>query len=346
MLNPSELSVIAKSPSPASWEKVVAAADALSPAEAADGVAALEDAVKDWSPDPARRWWSSMTAWRTKDAARWVSGELRRAPLAWMHEIMAGTHALKHSLLRAARFDGTKATATNAANLFASPHLHNLRVLDAGRDVKLARAFFKKLAAAKNLGALDTLVYYPLQFGGGEELAAAKSLGALKHLHLRAIVYSTDNRACTADVEALFAAPWISQLETLESCMGQSTGWSRLAEIYAPLRAHSARLTSLRRLVLSDSSRLDELVAAPVLDQIEEMVLQFESAKELHAVLLALEAREFPRLKVLDVSQQGSANMLPKKTYFEPMSESELRSLVGPMKLAKQAETTRFAAAE
>lgn len=334
-MDPSKLDALARAPSAAGWASVTAAADALSPVEAHKDLAGLERAVQGWAPDPVRRWWSSMSAWRVKDAASWVSGELRRAPLSWMQEILGGAHAPKHSLVRAVSLEGTKANATNAARLLESPHLSNLRVLDIGRDVKLARAFYKKLAKAKNLGAIDTLTYYPLQLGGGEELAAATNLGALRHLHLRAIVYSSSNSACAADVDALFRAPWIGGLETLESSMGRSTGWYRSASIYEPLREHSARLTSLRRLVLHDTYLLNELVAAPVLDQLEELVVQVEDAKALKAVLAALDARGLPRLRRLDVSQHRYANT-QKKDSFTPLSEKELRSIVGATDLAKQ----------
>ena len=335
MMDPSALADVARTPSAASWAKVTAAADTLTPAGAPGGLADLERAVQGWAPDPVRRWWSSMSAWRVKDADSWVSGELRRAPLSWVQEILGGGHAPKHSLVRAVSLEGTKATAASAARLFESPHLHNLRVLDTGRDVKLARAFFKKLAKAKNLGALDTLTYYPLQLGGGEELAAATNLGALRHLHLRAIVYSTSNSACAADVDALFRAPWLEGLETLESSMGRSTGWTRSASIYKPLHEHSARLTSLRRLVLHDTTGLEDLVAAPVLDQLEELVVQVDSAKTLKIVLEQLDARGLPRLRVLDVSQHRYANA-QKKDPFTPLSEKELRSIVESTKLAKQ----------
>jgi hypothetical protein len=334
-MNPQDLDDLARTPSAAGWANVTAAADALTPAQAPKGLADLEGAVKGWTPDPMRRWWSSMTAWRVKDAASWVAGELRRAPLAWVKGILGGVHAPKHALVRAVSLDGTKATAANAARLFESPHLQNLRVLDTGRDVKLARAFFKKLAQAKNLGSIDTLVYYPLQLGGGEELAAATNLTALKHLHLRAIVYSKNNSACAADVDALFRAPWIGGIETLESSMGRSTGWYRLASIYKPIREHSARLTSLRRLVLHDMSWFEELIAAPVLDQIEELVIQVENAKALTSVLGELDARGLPRLRRLDVSQHRYANA-QKRDSFTPLSDEELRSIVEATKLSKQ----------
>lgn len=330
-MEPSELDDIARAPSASAWTKVIAAADAGSQA----GLADLERAVQGWAPDPVRRWWSSMTAWRVKDSASWVAGELRRAPPSWVQEILGGSHAPKHSLVRALSLEGTKATATNAARLLDSPHLANLRVLDLGRDVKLARAFYKKLAKATNLGGLSTLTYYPLQLGGGEELAAAMSLGALRHLHLRAIVYSTDNNACAADVDALFRAPWIGQIETLESSMGRSTGWYRMASIYKPIREHQARLTSLRRLVLHDTTWLDDLVAAPVLDQIEELVLQVDSAKGLAHVLTALDARGLPRLRRLDVSQHRYPSA-QKKDAFTPLSEKDLRAILEPTRLAKQ----------
>ncbi|HZF48964.1 MAG TPA: hypothetical protein VE093_09960 [Polyangiaceae bacterium] len=342
MMNPSKLDELARTPSPASWEDVTAAADALAPAKAQAGIAALEGAVQGWAPDPVRRWWSSMTAWRVKGAGSWVSGELRRAPLSWVKEILDGEHHPKHSLARALSLEGTKATATNAARVFESPHLSNLRALDTGRDVKLARAFYKKLAKATNLGAVDTLTYYPLQLGGGEELAAATNLGALRHLHLRAIVYSVDNSACAADVDALFRAPWLKAIETLESSMGRSTGWYRMASIYKPLREHSARLTSLRRLVLHDTTWLEELVAAPVLDQIEEIVLQVETAQALKAVLEQLDARGLPRLRRLDVSQHRSTSA-QKKDSFTPLPDRQLRSIVEATKLSKQVRELLFA---
>ncbi|MFO0562619.1 MAG: hypothetical protein U0269_31670 [Polyangiales bacterium] len=331
-------------PSPEAWQRLTAEADALAPAERAAGLARIEAEVADWPVDPVRRWWSSMSAWRAPGASAWVCGELRRAPAAWVKEILDGDHSEKHSLVRALSLDGTKATATNAARIFESPFLTNLRVLDCGRDVKLARAFYKKLAKAPNLSRVDTLVYYPLQQGGGEELSAGPAqrhlhgLAALRHLHVRAIVYSTSNTDSMADAESLLSAPWVDQLETLEFSMGRSTGWYRLASLYHVLREHSARFTSLRRIILHDANELDQLAASPVLDQVEELVLSMQHDRSLEAALKLLDERGLPKLRALDASQMTLANTQAKKDDFVPLTEAALRKLVEKTKLAKQVD--------
>ncbi len=318
----------------ARWTQITQEADAL-PASATAGLSTLLDEVADWTPDPARRWWSSMTSWHASEASSWLTGDARRAPEAWVREMLAGAFAPKHSLVRALTLDKSKATATTAARIFESPHLPHLRALDTGRDVKLAPTFYKKLAQARGLGALDTLVYYPRDILGGADLARATNLPALRHLHLRSTSVDLSASRWRDDLAALFDAPWIGRVETIESCLGRNTHWVRTGSAFPLIKRHSARLTSLRRLIACDADDLDDLLAAPVLDQIEELVVHLGHGEMLGPFLARLAARGMPALRRLDLSQQCGANA-EKRSVFRPMSPAALRRAIDGNALAAQ----------
>jgi hypothetical protein len=324
-------------PSAEVWAALCDLIDRAEPERAADLIAYALPHVARWRLDMPRRWWCSMTAWHAPEANQWLCGDLRRAPLTWMHELLQGQHDPKHALIHAISLEHTKANASMGAALLDSPHLHNVRALDTGNDLKLARSFFKKLAQTPNLPNLDTLAYYPLKLGGGEELAAG-AFPALRHLHLRAIIYSTDNASSTADMDAIFQAPWIGQIETIEACMGRSTGWTRMSSPYPQIKQHSARLKNLKRLILHDTTYLDDLLSAPVLDQIQELVVAVESEDTLVVMLNQLDKHAWPSLTRLDLSQQLWPNGLPKKTRFRPLNPT-LQGVIVRSKLAQRIPT-------
>lgn len=294
-------------PSPETWHKVTAALDEVE-ADRADELATYAlGHIRRWPRDATQARWSSTTAFGALDVDDMLCGDLRLAPLPWTRELLQGEHHPKHALIHALSLEDTKANATMAAALLTSPHLAQLRALDCGRDLKLARGFFKKLAASPLANQLDTLIYYPLKPGGGEELAKG-AFGALKTLHLRAIVYSRGAEADT-DIEALMAAKWLGQLETLESSLAWSTGWSRGTFGMALLVEHAEKFTSLKHLILGDGLS-DELLDSPLRDQLESLTWPARAARtrdhipdQLMQNFKRLAERKPAKLKHVDISQ-------------------------------------------
>jgi hypothetical protein len=323
----------------ARWAKIVALADGADAERAEETIAYIDGYTSRWAPDPRERWWAMPLADRWHDIKfQQLCGDLRYAPAPWVQEILRGEHHPKHGLLRALSLGGTRANATMAGALLENPHLGALRALDLGRELKLAKGFYKKLGENKHLRALDTLVYTPQEAGTGAALAKGTSLGALRHLHIRRTAgYVSKDEVTDENLTALFEADWLGQIETIEASMNHAEGdhYPPAVSVLGLMAQHAARLTAFKRLILLDTFDLHALLATPLLDQLEELVVAgtwhapvASGDAPLASLLKRLKARGLPALRRLDLSQFVTQHYrLIDKRYHQPFPIREVLEL-------------------
>ena len=320
------------------WAKIVALADGADAERAEETVAYINGYTSRWAPDPRERWWAMPLADRWHDIKfQQLCGDLRYAPAPWLQEMLRGEHHPKHGLLRALSLGGTRANATMAAAILDNPHLSELRALDLGRDLKLAKGLYKKLAENKRLRALETLVYTPHDAGTGAALAEGTSLGALRHLHIRRSRGAPQDEVTSENLSALFEAGWLAQIETIEAAMNHSEEdhYQPSASVLGLMARHADRLTSFKRLILLDTFDLHALLASPLLDQLEELVVAgiwrspaASGDTPLAALLKRLKARGLPALTRLDLSQFVTQHYkLMEQRYHQPFPIREVLEL-------------------
>ena len=243
-------------PSPQMWRDIVAVLDRTEPERLSEVVAYVEGHISRWPIDEARRWHASLIQAALPDSGSWIAGDLRVMPTHWLEQLLRGEDSEKFSLVRALSLEGTKANTSAASKIFASSHLHNVRHLDCGRDLKLTPTFYKKLAQYEGMKQLETLIYYPYKkSGAGAELAKGKHFTALKHLKLRYADYGISHDEGKKDLQDLLAADWIGQVESLESTMSGSPKVSCSSALFKEdvLGAYGERLTGLKRLIAGDA---------------------------------------------------------------------------------------------
>jgi hypothetical protein len=300
-------------PDAARWAALVAQADKADPDRKEALIHYIDAQVARWEPSERLRWLSTMLAVRHGEGT--LCGDLRVMPVAWVQEILRGEHDPKHALARALSLDGTKANATMAAALFDSPHLSALRALDLGSDLKLAKGFYKRLVAHEGFPALDALVCYPRDAGAAAALAG-EGFPALRHLHLRSSRVHAQTEEVVAALEALFTAPWMARIETIEASiyhhgdLDTPYQYGPHTTVYTLITQHLGRLPALKRLIISNAYLLGPLLDSPVLDQIEELIITgswsnpVEGMTALQRLLARLRGRRTTSLKRLDLSQQ------------------------------------------
>lgn len=242
-------------PSPQKWRDIIAVLDQTEPERLAEVVAYVEGHISRWPLDESRRWHTSIVQSKLPDSASWVGGDLRVAPKHWVQQLLAGEDSEKFSVVRAISLEGTKVTSSVASKIFGSAHLEQLLHFDCGRDLKLTKTFFKKLAQCESMKNLETLIYYPYKkSGGGAELAKSTNFDSLKHLKIRYADYGMDHSEGVKDLQELFLADWISQIESLESNMGGSPYVSCSSALMNKevFGAYGEHFKSLKRLMLGD----------------------------------------------------------------------------------------------
>lgn len=288
-------------PSPETWNRILQALERCDPARRDDVAPYTEDHIKAWAVDEKRRGWSSMFQWESADGGLSLGGDLRVAPLAWVNELLDGQTNPFHALARALTLSGTRAKTTRARKLFTAGQLgESLRVLDLGRELKLTKTFFKALASAKNLGSIDTLIYYNAGQGCGELLAGQTSMPELRALHLRAgtLDYDASNQAA----EAILQSDWIGSIERLESSFGVNEYASGAASVLPAMKTYSDNLTGLKHLVLSNTFN-HATIDAGYVDQLASITYFARSARGLDVFLKSLIERAPSSLERLDLSQ-------------------------------------------
>jgi len=279
------------------WARLTDLLDRCAPEALDELVAYAEGYVSRWEVDSTRRWLASRQS-HALAADRILGGDMRMAPVSWVQELMQEQHSPKHALVRALSLDDTRANTTMASKIFGSPHLSGLQVLDTSRMLKLSKTFFRKLGAAEHMSELHTLFVYPRE--GVGELAKATTLTRVRHLHIRATAYSRYSESQPA-VDTIFAADWMSQIETLESARSWSTHWVTGNSIFSALAANADRFTSLKRLITSDTNDIADAFDAGIPERLEELVLATGSHGALY-ILDELDKHDTPNLRHIDVS--------------------------------------------
>jgi hypothetical protein len=294
-------SALALPPSPETWNRVVAAIDACAEDELEQAVEYARGQLARWPIDARKARWASMTQWEHPDGGRYIDGDMRVAPAHWVAQMLQGEYSPKHSLASALTLHGHKANATQAKKALANPYLaDSLRALDMGRMNKFTKGLFKAIAQSPNLGALESLNYFPRVPGAGALLASQTSMPNLKTLRIRGIVY-TDYGKTTGDLEGLFEADWLDQIVTFESSTTITTGWTGGVAAFKYLEAHSDRFTNLRHIIATDG--ISQHMGMSCLDQLETLTLHSSHPRSFDHSLPAIAERGLPALEDLDLSQ-------------------------------------------
>ncbi len=294
-------SALAQTPSPEAWNRIVAAIDACADDELEQAVEYARGQLARWPIHARKARWASMTQWEHSEGGRYIDGDMRVAPTHWVAQMLEGDYSLKHSLASALTLHGHKTNATQAKKVFANPYLaDSLRALDMGRMNKFTKGLFKAIAQSPNLGALESLNYFPRVPGAGALLAGQTSMPNLKTLRIRGIVY-TDYDKTTGDLEGLFEASWLDRIVTFESSTTITTGWTGGVAAFEYLEAHSDRFTNLRHIVATDG--ISQRMGMSCLDRIETLTLHSSHPRSFDHSLPAIAARGLPALEELDLSQ-------------------------------------------
>ena len=294
-------SALAQAPSPETWSRVVAAIDACAEDELEQAVEYARGQLARWPLDTRKARWATMTQWEHPDGGRYIDGDMRVAPTHWVAQMVEGEYSPKHALASALTLHGHKLNATKAKKVFANPYLaDSLRALDLGRMHKFSKGLFKTIAESPNLGAVESLNFFPRVEGPGAFLAKQTSMPNLKTLRLRGTVYTISDGG-KLDLDGLFEADWFGQIETLECSTTITTGWSGGTSALSHLEAHADQFTNLRHLITSDS--ISNYTGITCLDQLETLTYHSSHPRALAYSLPRLAERGLPNLKELDLSQ-------------------------------------------
>lgn len=189
-------SLLAETPSPQSWQGIVALVDRCSPAFLEALVAYLE-------PQLAR--WPIETSGQLSYYGAMTIGELRVAPREWLAAILAGDKSPKYRLVYGVNLGLLKLKDTLAIKLFETDQLPNWRHFDIGESYSSSwrrKGFFTALADAKNIENIESLVVRRLKEHDGA-IAKIYSMPNIKYLVLQ-----------NAPTEAL-TGPWAPNIEAL-----------------------------------------------------------------------------------------------------------------------------------
>lgn len=224
----------------------------------------LDDGV---APDPAR--------WR---ARAWTSRALSDA---WAQAIWRGEASEAHRLCgwydMSAPYN--KRSAAVLRKLLTSAALTGLRGLDLGRQRHaLPVSFVKGLWASEAAVRLRSLTLRPWLIEHAELLARPiTGLPALRQIELgspEAHAGGHFEASCAPIHEALFEAPWWSQIEGLVCSVSRPEyAISRTASVYPALAHNLERLPALRGLTLCDGPEIDALIESGAFAQITHLKL-------------------------------------------------------------------------
>ena len=191
-------------PSEARWAQIATLLDQCGPELASVAVDYLTEATEAWDGDLdlARRYGRQPK-----------SADVRRAPSAWVDEILRGQDHPKHGLVRVLDLSGLKLTGKVANHLFDCPHLANVRLLRLDNNSKLPAAFYKNLADAPLFANLTHLSLADTRLNKGHvaALASATHLRDVTHLSLDSARFDS-----AESLAALLAAPTWAKLQHLD----------------------------------------------------------------------------------------------------------------------------------
>lgn len=295
------------------WERLCAQLSAAEPERL--------DALVDYVAGHLARWPEPLDDGVAPDQARWRSHTWtsRKLPLDWLRALSRGEVAPQHRL--AAWLDISQVysawTSGVLCKLLTPGALSGLRGLDLGvQRAPLPARFLSGVWRDGSLPALRALVLRPMTLEDALRLTApAPGLPALRQIEL-----ASPNQHATsmpADGwntmgEALFEAPWWSQIEGLVcSITHHRYGVSGAQSVYPSLADNARRLSALRGLTLCDGAQIEALCASSIFSQITHLKLCTLYSRTLdwpHRVIEAL-AQTPHRVKALDLSRMYLENV-------------------------------------